>query len=74
MATRVNELMECDRDGNPATKTFTISSGGSVSLVDLCDPCAAPVEELMSVGTSGPRRRIDGDRKRPGGHAVVPVD
>ena len=74
MATRVNELMECDRDGSPATKTFTISAAGHVVLVDLCDKCAEPVEELMTQGTSDPRRRMAGERKRPGGHAVVAVD
>jgi hypothetical protein len=74
MATRVNELMECDRDGKPATKTFTVSANGHVAVVDLCDACAVPVEELMALGTSGPRRRGDGQRKRPGGHAVVAVD
>ncbi len=75
MARATSEEMICDMCGTGTrVESYTITTPEGVAVVDLCPGDAKPLLKLWRAGSTEPRKRVTGDRRRPSGHAVIPVD
>lgn len=75
MARTVSEALICDLCGTQTkVSAWTITGPKGVSVIDLCAGDAKPLAKMWDAGSTEPRKRLTGDRRRGAGHAVVPVD
>lgn len=75
MARTVSEKLVCDVCGTSSrVSSFTIVSEDGAAVVDLCVGDAKPLVALWQAGSTEPRKRVTGDRRRSQGHAIIPVD
>ena len=64
--------MTCDNCGRERlTEVVTVSRGGDMFILNLCDECVKPIAELVAKVTPGPRKNKP---SKPAGHRVIPID
>lgn len=75
MARTVSENLLCDMCGtSERVQSYTILAPQGAAVLDLCDGDAKPLLRFWQTGSTEPRKRITGDRRRLSGHSVTPVD